>query len=423
VREFVGATRDNEQVTSPDPLFSKHDLRSTLDHQVEQLRKAVDAWDPDQLLAAAEADVVDELVDRHTAACPVLRRDERHLVPTPELVGEAQAWGGGTRQVRMTQIVLAVPFDGDKAVFTMRASRFRNNQPRAIVLDDEIRVGWIGDRLSQNPEALREHFDQELDKIEEHLSWCRSDIERHNAQIRQAAPGLVAQRRAKLLADRQLEAGLGFPIRQRPDAGLYAVPLTRRKIATRTPTTRSSVSGPFQPEPVLSEPDYEAALAVLRNSRNALERSPSLTAGFGEQQIRDILLVNLNAVFEGQAAGEVFNGFGKTDILIRVRDRNIFIGECKIWHGPSTIADALDQLLGYLVWRDTKAALLFFIRNKDVTAVIGKATAEIERHANYKRRGTHDSDERVDFVLHASGDPAREIRLALLPFALRPATV
>jgi hypothetical protein len=35
--------------------------------------------------------------------------------------------------------------------------------------------------------------------------------------------------------------------------------------------------------------------------------------------------------FEGKAAGEVFNCTGKTDILVREGDRNVFIGECKIF--------------------------------------------------------------------------------------------
>ena len=38
----------------------------------------------------------------------------------------------------------------------------------------------------------------------------------------------------------------------------------------------------------------------------------------------------LNAQFEGKAAGEVFNGQGKTDILIREGGRNAFIAECKV---------------------------------------------------------------------------------------------
>ncbi|HVB46134.1 MAG TPA: DNA-processing protein DprA, partial [Streptosporangiaceae bacterium] len=117
---------------------------------------------------------------------------------------------------------------------------------------------------------------------------------------------------------------------------------------------RPAASGPYQPEPVLPEAQYEQALTVLRNARNALERTPSMTASLDEEKIRDLLLVFLNAQFEGAAAGEVFNAAGKTDILIRVEDRNVFIAECKIWKGPKTIPDALTQLLGYLAWRDTK---------------------------------------------------------------------
>lgn len=174
----------------------------------------------------------------------------------------------------------------------------------------------------------------------------------------------------------------------------------------------------FKPEPALADQDYEGALAVLRNARNALERSPSVAVGLGEEDIRDFLLVFLNAQFEGAAAGEVFNRGGKTDILIRVEDANVFIGECKIWKGPKTVSDALDQLLGYLVWRDTKAALLLFIRDGDVSAVTQKAVSQIEAHPNYKRRGQISSDERYDFIVHAQGDTAQEIQLALLPFLI-----
>jgi hypothetical protein len=41
---------------------------------------------------------------------------------------------------------------------------------------------------------------------------------------------------------------------------------------------RPVAHSPFQPQPVLPEAQYEQALEVLRNARNALERTPSLTA-------------------------------------------------------------------------------------------------------------------------------------------------
>ena len=81
-----------------------------------------------------------------------------------------------------------------------------------------------------------------------------------------------------------------------------------------------------------------------------------------------------------------------------------------------------DLLLSYLVWRDTKAALLLFIRSGETTTITEKAAAEIRNHPNFKRvAGTVVASERYDFVLHANGDPNQEIRLAFLPFALQDA--
>ena len=279
---------------------------------------------------------------------------------------------------------------------------------------------WTGEGPVADPAAVRQQLDSEIDKIEQYLTSSRNDIERYNSGLRTLITSWVAERRAKLLADRNLEAGIGFPVRQRPDAAKYSVPVARRKIVV---AQRPMAHGPFQPEPVLPDAQYEQALKVLRNARNALERTPSMTAHLDEEKIRDLLLVFLNAQFEGAAAGEVFNGAGKTDILIRDGDRNVFIAENKIWKSPKTIRDALTQLLSYLVWRDTKAALLLFIRSGQTTTIIDKAAAEIKKHPNFKRvHGTVAAGERYDFVLHANGDPNQEIRLAFLPFALQDAS-
>ena len=163
---------------------------------------------------------------------------------------------------------------------------------------------------------------------------------------------------------------------------------------------------------------------MLRNARNALERSPSMSAKLDEEEIRDLLLVTLNAQFEGKAGGEVFNCGGKTDILIREGDRNVFIGECKIFDPRNkqsvdrVVSGAVTQLLGYLAWRDTKAALLLFIRDANVSDVVVKAVRAVTQHSSYKRQGKINSEERHDFVIHARGDANREIHLALLPFLI-----
>ena len=39
-----------------------------------------------------------------------------------------------------------------------------------------------------------------------------------------------------------------------------------------------------------------------------------------------------------------------------------------------------------------------------------------EAHPNYKRRGTVTGEERHDFIVHANGDPSREMNIAFLLF-------
>lgn len=392
----------------------------TLEARRLQVREAIDQWNPEQLLATAEADIIDYLMDEYSVACPVLHRDQIEQLPVSEEVQSARGmFSGEAYERRVTKIEVAVPFDGETDVFRLRASTFSLNPIRVEVREGELRLKWTNHvQGTGDPAAIRHHFDGQLDKLEEQLSWSRKDIEQYNASLRPLVTAAVAERKAKLLADRQLEAGLGFPVRQRADASKYAIPVKRRKIETPRPRA----SGPFKPEPVLPEAQYEQALAVLRNARNALERTPSMTANLDEEKIRDLLLVLLNAQFEGAAAGEVFNAAGKTDILIRDGDRNVFIAECKIWAGPAKFRAALEQLLSYLAWRDTKAALLLFIRSGVPTTVFTKSIAEIEGHANYKRtRDAAEDGERYDFVLHANGDTNREIQLAFLPFALQDA--
>jgi len=77
---------------------------------------------------------------------------------------------------------------------------------------------------------------------------------------------------------------------------------------------------------------------------------------------------------------------GKTDIIISAEDRAAFVAECKIWSGPKTVTDAIDQLLGYLTWRDCKTAIVIF--NKAAagfTSLLPKTQEALNSHARFVR--------------------------------------
>jgi hypothetical protein len=62
---------------------------------------------------------------------------------------------------------------------------------------------------------------------------------------------------------------------------------------------------------------------------------------------------------------------------------------------------------------------VLFIENKDATSVISKATKLLGSHPRCLQvLDAPRPEERSDFILKADDDPAREIRVALLPVVI-----
>ena len=272
----------------------------------------------------------------------------------------------------------------------------------------------------QQANASKESIETELEmwvsRYEVALSQLRTDVRSFNDRLPATAADLVRTRRDQLLGARNVLASLAVPVRKREDA-VIPVPVTRRVHVSRTaPTAGQS----FTPEPEVSARDYEEILGSTRSMGLVMERAPGTFSGLAEEGIRDFFLALLNFGFRGDAMGEVFNGAGKTDILIRVQERNVFIAECKVWAGEQKFRDeAVDQLLGYLGWRDTKCAIHLFVHERSVSDVVDKADAVIRSHLCFKRDapGAVGELERR-YVLHWPGDDRRELTLTLQVFAV-----
>ena len=156
---------------------------------------------------------------------------------------------------------------------------------------------------------------------------------------------------------------------------------------------------PYKPEPALSIDNYEHILSVMTNMALVMERSPSAFSAMDEEALRTHFLVQLNGQYEGQATGETFNYEGKTDILIRAEGKNIFIAECKYWNGLRKFVETIDQLLGYVSWRDTKAAIIIFNRNKNFSRVIEGIPDAVKAHPNFKRVADDNGEGRSKYIL------------------------
>jgi hypothetical protein len=119
----------------------------------------------------------------------------------------------------------------------------------------------------------------------------------------------------------------------------------------------------------------------------------------------------LNTHYEGRAHAEAFNVQGKTDILIRHEGRNLFICECKFWNGSEGFSGTIDQLFRYTGWRDTKLAVVMFVREKGLTAILKKARTTLEAHQQFVAWKTAAEETELRATMHWPGDDDRHADL------------
>ena len=397
-------------------LFDQADSFAAMQGQRQSVLNEVGRLDEQRLLNSSVEDLVNYLVEKYRIEVPVL--DVEHAVAAQQETtlqpgqDSFMAYGRPRAPQPGVLVTLEVPFAGDRDAFRVRPSTFNSNMPRATIAADRLVLTVSGVQLSS--QQVQQEFDNQIANIQRHLDWLRADIDGLNHQLPSLARQTIDQRKAKLLANQNVVAGLRFNLKARPDAPTtYAAPIQRKRIQPQLPAASTK---PFKPEPVLPDEDYENILKIVHDVTLTMERSPATFSHLGEEDIRQFFLLHLNGHYEGKATGETFNAGGKTDILIRHEGRNIFIAECKFWRGEKTYLATIDQLLSYLSWRDTKAAILVFNKNRNLSTVLEKIKTATPQHASFKSGLGIEGETRFRYVFGQRDDPNREIILTVMVF-------
>lgn len=318
--------------------------------------------------------------------------------------------------IRGTNVTVHVPFAGDPDLLKVSPTTQNFNPPQAHVRDREVTSEWEG--RAGEVAQVQGWLGQLTSQMKTYAAWSKQDCDGFNTKLEGLLGSWLKARREHLEKNRQLVSALDIPIGRKPAPATDLVPVPKRRpihvqqaapVKTEVPRELS-----------ISDADYMAIIEQLASARGLLERQPETFSAMGEEALRDLLLVILNNQF-GPAVGEMFSRKGKTDIVIMRELGPVFIAECKIWSGEKAFGEAIEQLLGYLVWRDTKAAIVIFVRERDVTGITKKALAALAGHARHVSHAAPIGDVPTE-ILHQEGDPRRHIRVALLIVPIAPVT-
>lgn len=396
-------------------LFSKIDSFQLLENVKNQLVQHLDSISEADLLNMDISQLTNQIFQKFYFDVPEIFEDKiendfiRKKVATDGDPNYFHGFNHGNSVVDGAEYQFFLPFTGDSNLFNVRPSLYSFHSPSAEVRNSELLFSYDSPR--QDSEEIKRRFDRDFSSFKQTFQHLKNQLIEFNRMLPTFIEEKIKKKTEKLQKTHQAAASLGFPLRRRGNAPrTFVVPEVKRKIAIPIYNPKSTNAV----EPTISLVEYEHILSLMKNMALIMERSPTAFQHIGEEHLRDFFLVVLNSQYEGQATGETFNYGGKTDILIRKDGKNIFIAECKFWTGPTGFLETIDQLLKYLSWRDSKAAIVLFNKNKDFSNVIDQIPNLIKTHPNFVKNGKPSTEpSEFNFIFHNSEDKQKEIYLAV----------
>jgi len=400
--------------------FSEYDGFSMLEQQRQAISTEINSQSDDYILNVNKEEFIAHLVSKFRIDPLEIHQDQLTVSTTEELISAERHPNSyfvnqGSSYSRDV-IKFHLPFTGDEKLLKVRASSYSLSAPLITVEDGCICFKIIN--FNYEPTKIKQDSDGIINSIIGQNGYLTNDLNQFNATIESTASQAFDARKQQFLSKNDLMSALGVPVRKSSGTpSTFSIPAKRTKVIATKPKPKVTEKG-YKPEPTLDNIIYHQILKLIHDVGKEFERLPSLYSNKGEEDLRDHILFVLEPNFEGSATGETFNKIGKTDVLLRHDGNNVFIAELKFWHGKKGFLDTISQLLGYLTWRDSKAAVVMFVGNKNFSQVLDTAKEVICEHENYLGFVSEQDDSWYHYRFHINDDPNREVKLSLMLFHL-----
>jgi hypothetical protein len=402
-------------------LFAKPFLHENLRLSLTQAKDQVNGISKEQFLANSDELVINNIYSELEVIPLTIYQDHAALSDPQETRYQHQNRSGQTFYIDGVVTKLTIPYSGELSLWAYQPSTYSLNPPHGSVVParEKQHVGYLEFTLVYShaefkDDAVNQETEDIITSLLENIAWVNRDVAEHNELLKAEILLQVRRRREHLGAIHTTLQKLNIPIIRREGApDITELPIKRRVIEPLTSKTQT------EPEYQILDAIYNEILKIIFHEGASFERTPATYTKLDEEELRNILLAHLNTTYLGQATGETFRKRGKTDICIEFQNRAAFVAECKLWKGGEAVLNAIDQLLGYITWRDVKTALILF--NKAVAGfkqIQDELLGILRQHPNCIQAELLPSQSEWRLILRSKEDPDRQITIRVFLFNL-----
>lgn len=332
---------------------------------------------------------------------------------------EKEDYNEGGRTYIFYNFVVKIPYYGSDIVLRLQPSQrsvisypiYMNHESSYSSKTIYIHLRILGKNKSE--------FDQELSNaisaINANLGNINKEVESWNNNLMESIKTLFSSIKKEYLSENDFFESLNIKVDDKSDV-LFNPELIKKKVI-QLPKLGNKAKK-FTSSPTLNENLYKDIIENINSVGKSMERKPSIYQDKDEESLRDFILMFLENRYElTTATGETFNKKGKTDIMLKYTDgSNLFVAECKYWHGEKKFYDTIDQLFGYLTWRDSKSAIIIFVENKDFSGVIETVKNSSLKHPLFSKLIGIKDKTSFEQIFKFPDDPNKEVWLEIMLF-------
>ena len=398
--------------------FSVLDSRDYTGKLSEKIKNEIEAKGKEYILGIDEDEFKKYLITNYTITLlnidyqneliekPILKKV---MVPTP--------YNDGSRyEKEFYNFTIRYSFTGSPTIFKIRPRHYFMTSGD-IYIDDVLQtVSFSFDIYNQDAKEFNRIKSEMITKIFSNLDGANKEASTWNTNLPRLVNSHFNLIKSKFEAENNFFAAINLKLNNETPT-VFSAPTVIKKII---PQPKVSKNKEFSSEPIMSTEIYDDILKVIYDSGKNMEKKPALYKGKDEEGLRDQFLFVLESRYDGTTAtGETFNRGGKTDIILKfAKDAsNLFVAECKFWHGSSEFLKAINQLFDrYLTWRDSKAALILFVTNNDFSSVLQTIKADIKTHPYFTKEIGYRGETSFSYIFCLPQDKDKAVFFEVLVF-------
>lgn len=398
--------------------FSEINSYDFLEMMVDSIKHDINERSKEYIIGVDEQEYKKYLIEQFSLE-PIEIDFENEHISEPVISKEwfdDRVFGRGKFQKEVYNFDIAYKFSGSHVLFKVQPESWTVVTYDIYVNNEKSIVSFKLKISEKNPDAFNIKKKECINAAFVNLPATNKVAQGWNDRIVLKVNQLFDEQKKKYLQENQFFAAINVKVNKNTES-IFTAPTIKKKIIPQ-PALPDKVE--FASVPQMCKEMYDDVLKVIYDSGKSMEKKPSLYHGKDEEGLREQFLFVLETRYEGTTAtGETFNRNGKTDILLKYANdgSNLFVAECKFWHGSSEFLNAISQLFDrYLTWRDSKVAVIMFVTNQNFTNVLDTIKSDIKNHPYFIKENGKRGESSFSYIFSLPQDKDKHVFLEVMAF-------